>query len=124
MGQLRVVNSPITLSESLIGPIRSGNEQLQKDFQELLGGNIYVTMGDIMKVKEYVRVDGSIPFNKWFKGLGEYRINWGPGYRIYLVQEGSELIILFGGGTKRNQQKDIEKAVKLLQEYKSRKKGR
>lgn len=104
-------------------------------------------------VKEYVRIDGSIPFSKWFnrldaqaaakvvvaiarleqgntsnikwfKGLGEYRINWGPGYRIYLVQEGKELIILFSGGTKRNQQKDIEMAVELLQEYKSRKKGR
>jgi putative addiction module killer protein len=35
---------------------------------------------------------------KWFEGLGEYRINWGPGYRIYLVQEGKRLIILFGGG--------------------------
>jgi putative addiction module killer protein len=35
---------------------------------------------------------------KWFEGLGGYRINWGPGYRIYLVQEGKRLIILFGGG--------------------------
>jgi len=106
-----------------------------------------------MKVKEYVRIDGSNPFNrwftrldaqaaakvavaiarleqgntsniKWFKGLGEYQINWGPGYRIYLVQEGEKLIILFGGGTKRRQQKDIERAVELLREYKSRKKSR
>jgi predicted nucleic acid-binding protein len=35
-GNLRIVTSPITLSECLIFPIRSGNEQLQKDFQELL----------------------------------------------------------------------------------------
>ncbi len=106
-----------------------------------------------MKIKEYVRADGSSPFSKWFnrldaqaaakvavalarleqgntsnikwlKGLGEYRINWGPGYRIYLAQEGSELIILFGGGTKKSQQKDIEKAFVLLQEFKERKKGR
>lgn len=35
-GQLRIVNSPITLSECLVIPFRSGNEQLQKDFQELL----------------------------------------------------------------------------------------
>ena len=106
-----------------------------------------------MKIKEYVRGDGSIPFSKWFgrldaqaaakvavalarleqgntsnikwfKGLGEYQINWGPGYRVYLVQERSELIILFGGGTKKSQQKDIEKALALLQEYKAREKGR
>ncbi len=106
-----------------------------------------------MKVKEYIRANGSSPFSKWFnrldaqaaakvvvaitrleqgntsnikwfKGLGEYRINWGPGYRIYLIQEGAELIILFGGGIKRSQRKDIDRATKLLQEYKSRKKGR
>ncbi len=106
-----------------------------------------------MEVKEYVRADGSSPFSKWFnrldtqaaakvtvaitqleqgnssnikwfKELGEYRINWGPGYRIYLTQEGNELVILLGGGTKRKQQQDIKKAIELLQEYKARKKGR
>ena len=108
--------------------------------------------GGGVKIREYVRANGSIPFSKWFnqldaqaaakvtialvrleqgntsnikwfKGLGEYRINWGPGYRIYLAQEGGELIILFGGGTKKKQQKDIEEAMKLLQEYKERKKA-
>ncbi len=59
---------------------------------------------------------------KWFDGMGEYRINWGAGYRIYLTQDGDDLIILFGGGTKKAQQKDINKAKVLLAEYKSRKK--
>lgn len=59
---------------------------------------------------------------KWFDGIGEYRINWGPGYRIYLVQEGEELMILFGGGTKKTQQSDIRLAKKLLREHKSIKK--
>lgn len=58
---------------------------------------------------------------KWFDGLGEYRIDWGPGYRIYLVQEGKRLIILFGGGTKSSQKVDIKQAAALLAEYKSRK---
>ncbi|VAW34098.1 PilT protein-like [hydrothermal vent metagenome] len=40
-GQLHIVTSPITLSECLIFPIRSGNEQLQKDFQELLVRGAY-----------------------------------------------------------------------------------
>jgi len=61
---------------------------------------------------------------KWFDGIGEYRINWGPGYRIYLVQDGKDLIVLLGGGTKKRQQKDIEKAIELLCEYQSRKKTR
>lgn len=61
---------------------------------------------------------------KWFDGIGEYVIDWGPGYRIYLAKDGDALIILFGGGTKRGQQKDIERAKALHAEYKARKKAR
>ncbi|WP_095078216.1 type II toxin-antitoxin system RelE/ParE family toxin [Pseudomonas sp. Irchel s3h17] len=59
---------------------------------------------------------------KWFDGLGEYRINWGPGYRIYLVQEGKRLIILFGGGDKSTQKMDIKQAKTLVAEFRTRKK--
>jgi putative addiction module killer protein len=60
---------------------------------------------------------------KWFDGLGEYRINWGPGYRIYLVQEGKRLIILFGGGDKSTQKSDIKRAKTLIAEFRTRKKA-
>ena len=60
---------------------------------------------------------------KWFRGIGEYVIDWGPGYRIYLVQDGNALIILFGGSTKRGQQKAIDQALLLHEEYKARKKA-
>ena len=95
-----------------------------------------------MKVQEYLSEDGSSPYQKWFQkldtmaaakitvakarlelgntsnikwfdGIGEYRIDWGPGYRIYLVQEGKQLIILLGGGNKQSQQTDIERAKKF-----------
>jgi len=39
---------------------------------------------------------------KWIGAIGEYRIDWGPGYRIYMAKDGNALIILFGGGTKRS----------------------
>ncbi len=71
-----------------------------------------------MKVQKYIREDGSNPYQKWFdslnavaaakvtvakarlelgllsnmkwfSGIGEYRIDWGPGYRIYLAREGT-----------------------------------
>ncbi|CAH1072472.1 hypothetical protein NTG1052_180059 [Candidatus Nitrotoga sp. 1052] len=61
---------------------------------------------------------------KWFDGIGEYVIDWGPGYRVYLARDGDTLIILFGGGTKRGQQKDIDKAKALHHEYKVRKKAK
>jgi putative addiction module killer protein len=103
-----------------------------------------------MNVQEYLNKDGSSPYQewfdaldtmaaakvavaksrlelgntssiKWFDGIGEYRIDWGPGYRIYLLQDGKHLIVLLGGGTKKNQQSDIERAKQLSQDYKQRK---
>jgi len=65
--------------------------------------------------------DGSSPFSEWFAGIGEYVIDWGPGYRIYLAKVGESLIVLFGDGTKRRQQSDIVRAKALHAEYKTRK---
>lgn len=91
-----------------------------------------------IRVEEYIRPDGSIPYKewfdsldaqaaakvatakirmelgntsnvKWFAGIGEYVIDWGPGYRIYLAKDGESLIVLFGAapsGAKRRQQGD------------------
>lgn len=59
---------------------------------------------------------------EWFRGIGEHKIDWGPGYRIYLAKDGDALIVLFGGSTKKGQQKAINQAVVLHEEYKTRKK--
>jgi len=56
-------------------------------------------------------------------GVSEYKIDFGPGYRIYFGWDGDELVILLGGGTKKRQQADIEDAQMLWQEYKRRKKA-
>lgn len=104
----------------------------------------------VIRVVEYIRADGSNPFQSWFDDLdaqaaakvttatlrlelgntssvkwigtvGEYRIDWGPGYRLYLGRDGEELIILLVGGTKKRQQADIGRAKELFAEYKARK---
>ncbi len=59
----------------------------------------------------------------WFRGIGEVKIDWGPGYRIYLAKDGETLIIFFCGGTKKGQQKAIDQAVALHDEYRARKKA-
>jgi putative addiction module killer protein len=103
-----------------------------------------------LTVVEYVREDGSVPYAEWFGTLraqaaakvatarariesgntsaikwigviGEYRLDWGPGYRIYLAKDGENLVILLGGGTKQRQQADITRAKALWAAYKARK---
>lgn len=105
-----------------------------------------------MRIVEYLDAAGASPFAGWFdrldpqaaakitvaltrialdnlsnaKGVGagvlEYRIDFGPGYRIYFGQDGPRLVILLGGGTKRRQQRDIELAHARWQDYRQRKK--
>ncbi len=105
----------------------------------------------MIEIREYVGTEGRSPYGKWFDGLNaqaaakvatalvrmeqgnlsnakgigagvsEYRIDFGPGYRIYFGKDGDMLIILLGGGTKKRQQRDIEVAKTLWREYKQRK---
>lgn len=104
------------------------------------------------RLEEYVREDGTNPYKEWFdglsiqaaakvaiakarlelgntsnvewfRGIGEFKINWGPGYRIYLAKDGESLIVLFGGSSKKDQQRAIDQAVALHEEYKARKKA-
>lgn len=107
-----------------------------------------------VEVRLYEGEDGRSPYNAWFgklnataaakittvvtrlslgntsnvkgvgKGVSELAIDFGPGYRVYFGQDGAELIILLGGGTKKRQQGDIERAQALWKQYKARKKGK
>lgn len=102
-----------------------------------------------MRVSEYLE-GGASPFGRWFtalnapaagkvatalyrleqghrsnvksigKGVFEYKIDFGPGYRIYFGQEGETLIILLGGGSKKTQTGDIQIAQARWAAYKSR----
>jgi putative addiction module killer protein len=105
-----------------------------------------------MEVLEYLDPAGRAPFGRWFDGLeaqaaakvtigltrlrdgnlsnvkgvgggvSEYRIDFGPGYRIYIGRDGETIIILLGGGTKQRQQSDIAAAQARWIDYKRRKK--
>jgi len=62
------------------------------------------------------------------KGVGaavyEYRIDFGPGYRVYFGKDGDRLVILVGGGSKKRQQQDIDTSLTRWQDYKQRKSNR
>jgi len=47
----------------------------------------------------------------------EYKIDFGPGYRVYFGKDGDRLVILVGGGTKKRQDKDIAAAQLAWKDY-------
>lgn len=51
----------------------------------------------------------------------EYKLDFGPGYRIYFGKNGEALVILLGGGTKKRQPGDITNAIANWHDYKRRK---
>lgn len=55
------------------------------------------------------------------EGVTELKIHFGPGYRVYLGQEGNELVILLLGGDKSSQDEDIKKAHSYWKDYKKEK---
>ncbi|HEY3258436.1 MAG TPA: type II toxin-antitoxin system RelE/ParE family toxin [Gemmatimonadaceae bacterium] len=54
-------------------------------------------------------------------GVFEYRIDFGPGYRVYFGKDGDAVVILLGGGTKKRQDRDIAAAHDRWADYKKRK---
>jgi putative addiction module killer protein len=107
----------------------------------------------MLEIRYYVAADGSQPFAEWFadvepvarakvaraiaqmehgnlsnaksvgEGVLEYRLDFGPGYRVYFGRDGEGLVILLTGGTKRRQQRDIENARAYWRDYKARRRG-
>ena len=107
-----------------------------------------------IRVAEFLDSSGRSPFGRWFedleatvaarisaaiyrlaqgnfsnvKGVGsgvfEYRVDFGPGYRIYFGKDGATVVILLGGGTKKRQSRDIEAAAEAWTDYKRRKSAR
>jgi putative addiction module killer protein len=114
-------------------------------------GVTHVLPSGVAELRYYLAADGDSPFAHWFsaletaaaakvsvalarleqgnlsnaKGVGEgvleYRIDWGPGYRVYFGRDGEVLVILLTGGTKKRQQRDIETAKDLWADDKRRK---
>ncbi len=108
----------------------------------------------MLEIHYYLAADGRQPFAEWFadleavarakvtraitrleqgnvsnvksvgEGVSEYRIDFGPGYRVYFGRDGETLVILLTGGTKKRQQRDIHAAHTYWQEYKLSKRGR
>ncbi|TIQ34394.1 MAG: type II toxin-antitoxin system RelE/ParE family toxin [Mesorhizobium sp.] len=86
------------------------------DFTKWLGG-LRDTAARMRIVARIRRVEiGNIGDAKYFDGIGELRIDHGPGYRIYFAKVGNAVIILLCGGDKSSQKRDIVKAKLMAKE--------
>lgn len=72
------------------------------------------------KARVQIRIDrvelGNFGDAKFFDGIGELRIDYGPGYRVYFVKRGNTVVILLCGGDKSSQNKDIKQAIAMAKE--------
>jgi putative addiction module killer protein len=50
------------------------------------------------------------------EGVSELRVDYGPGYRVYFIQRGAELLLLLCGGDKGTQDRDIKAAKSMAKE--------
>ena len=67
--------------------------------------------------KRLIRLqDGLFGDAKFFSGIGELRIDYGPGYRLYFVQQRDVVVLLLCGGDKATQSRDIELALRMAKE--------
>ncbi len=51
------------------------------------------------------------------EGVFELRIHYGPGYRLYYAEHGKEIVVLLNAGSKRAQQRDINRAIEYWKDY-------
>jgi putative addiction module killer protein len=54
------------------------------------------------------------------EGVGELKIDYGPGYRVYFGQIGTTVVVLLCGGDKKTQAKDIANAKEFWQDFRKR----
>ena len=110
----------------------------------------YMLPSDVFQIRELLLDDGSSPFGKWFcnldpvsavkvqvalarieqgnlgsikwfEGIGEIKIHWGAGLRIYVGKQDIQILLLLGGGHKGSQDKDIDLALARWKQFKQTK---
>lgn len=79
----------------------------------------------VARARIQVRVDRLIHGNPGqhrmlTEGVGELKIDFGPGYRVYYCERKGELLILLAGGSKASQQRDIKTALGLAKQLKAK----
>jgi len=103
-------------------------EYLTSDGQSPFGNWLKSLKDKSARAKIRIRLDrlklGNLGIYKSVgQGVTELIIDFGPGYRVYIGQDGDTTVLLLCGGTKKTQENDIRQAKEYWQDYKRRKNG-
>lgn len=78
-----------------------GRAQIRARIERVRGGN----MGDCKPLRD---------------GIQELRVDFGPGYRVFLSRQGPVMVLLLCGSDKGDQDRSIRQAIEYLNDWKER----
>lgn len=86
------------------------------EFRNWLKGLKNIRAAELIAIRIARVQSGLLGDAKFFDGIGELRIDHGPGYHLYFLRRGNEVIILLCGGDKSSQKRDIKRAIQMAKE--------
>lgn len=109
----------------IVGSVKTGRNQLlweiemyikqtseyAKWFDKLKDGRARAKIA--IRLRRIQETDNLGDWKSLKDGIGELRVDYGPGYRIYFAKRGMDIILLLAGGDKSSQETDIAKAKKI-----------
>lgn len=114
---MSVICNNIIMKNIIIYQTKSGKEPLSEWVEKIKDTSVRARI----RTRLLRLLNGNIGDYKYLSdGISELRLDFGSGYRIYFSELDNIWLLLLMGGDKSSQNRDIQKAIELLKDYKER----